>query len=247
MTAKTKYQRTTNKLYTSFLKYTWILFPPCPYSSNAKTHTYCTQWLTNHLRQNSAECCLYFHDTAQLLISLRIVQKGASLATEYIMCQAATRDLLIVYGGIEREKMRAYSTIQLLTSFLLSLNTQSLEASVLFSPFLFSKRDGLRDAAKHRHVGKRPAQGSKQVETCSAVYKPMFQHSTDGRYVTMQWDVTAFSKKYKEMALSEQTGYILGQLWWHFILLELLFCQQLQSISESSLNLFFFKYKTSFS
>lgn len=103
MTAKTKYQRTTNKLYNSFLKYMWILFPPCPYSSNAKTHTYCTQWLTNHLRQNSAECCLYFHDTAHLLISLRIVQKGASLATEYIMCQVATRDLLIVYGGIERK------------------------------------------------------------------------------------------------------------------------------------------------
>lgn len=56
------------------------------------------------MTKHSAECCLYFRVTAHLLISHRTVQKGASLATEYIMCQVATRGLLIVYEGIERER-----------------------------------------------------------------------------------------------------------------------------------------------
>lgn len=72
------------------------------------------------------------------------------------------------------------------------------KCSVLSLPFLYERWvEGCCQALQCRE----------KTSTVKQASTDMFQHSTDGRDVTMQWDVTALKKKtYKEMALLEQTG-----------------------------------------
>ena len=92
------------------------------------------------MTKHSAERCLYFHVTAHLLFSHCTVQKGAALATEYIMCQVATRDVLIVYEVTEREKESIQHNPASYIIFPLPPHTKfGSEFSVLSLPFLYER------------------------------------------------------------------------------------------------------------
>lgn len=157
------------------------------------------------MTKHSAERCLYFHVTAHLLFSHCTVQKGAALATEYIMCQVATRDVLIVCEVTERENESIQHNPASYIIFPLPPHTQfGSKFSVLSLPFLYE----------------RWVEGCCQALQCSEKTSTMKQASTDSlccvqAHVSAQhrWQrrnhamrCYCFLKKYKEMTLPEQTG-----------------------------------------